>query len=263
MTSVAWASVGAARNRKAAALPSGWIVGVVAVLALGAGAIACFTSPALGLAALALPAAPLLVLAPELAVLGLVAALPFDALTSLDETHALSLTRLLGIAVLGGWVAHMVASPRRRIRLGRPGRLLFAYVTFAAISIAWASDTDVTMTALRTLAQLFLLYVMAANVLDDWSRIARVLDVLLLATTVLAVTVLAQAAGGAGRAVLRFGGYEINPNFLAAQLAVPAAAALAFRARHLVLGWWRAAAVIPIVLALVATGSRGGALAFA
>ena len=263
MTSVAWASVGAARNRKAAALPSGWIVGVVAVLALGAGAIACFTSPALGLAALALPAAPLLVLAPELAVLGLVAALPFDALTSLDETHALSLTRLLGIAVLGGWVVHMVASPRRRIRLGRPGRLLFAYVAFAAISIAWASDTDVTMTALRTLAQLFLLYVMAANVLDDWSRIARVLDVLLLATTVLAVTVLAQAAGGAGRAVLRFGGYEINPNFLAAQLAVPAAAALAFRARHLVLGWWRAAAVIPIVLALVATGSRGGALAFA
>src|SRR5262249_46487711 len=121
----------------------------------------------------------------------------------------------------------------------------------------------VTMTALRTLAQLFLLYVMAANVLDDWSRIARVLDVLLLATTVLAVTVLAQAAGGAGRAVLRFGGYEINPNFLAAQLAVPAAAAPAFRARRLVPGWWRAAAVIPIVLALVATGSRGGALAFA
>ena len=42
------------------------------------------------------------------------------------------------------------------------------------ISIGWASDTDVTGAALRTLAQLFLLYVMAANVLDDWSRIARV-----------------------------------------------------------------------------------------
>jgi O-antigen ligase len=236
---------------------------VVVGLALAAGTAACFASPALGVAALALPAAPLLVLAPELALLGLVAALPFDALTSLDESHALTLTRLLGIAVLGGWVLHVVASPQRRVRLGRPALLILAYVTFAGVSIGWASDTDVTMAALRTLAQLFLLYVMAANVLDDWSRIARALDVLLLATTVLAVSVLAQATGGAGRAVLRYGGYEINPNFLAAQLAVPAAAALAFRARHAALGWWRLAAVVPIVLAVVATGSRGGALALA
>ena len=130
---------------------------------------------------------------------------------------------------------------------------LLAYVMFATVSIGWASDTDVTMTALRTLAQLFLLYVMAANVLDDWSRIGRALDVLLLATTVLAVMILAQAAGGAGRAVLRYGEYEVNPNFLAAQLAVPAAAALAFRARHAPLGWWRVVAVVPIVLALVGT----------
>jgi O-antigen ligase len=263
MTNVAGTSVGARRGRMLSAWPSAWPWIAVAVLALGAGAAACFSSPALGVAALALPAAPLLVVAPDLAVLGLVAALPFDALASLDETRALSLTRLLGIAVLGGWVLHVVASPRQRVRLSRPGRLLLAYVTFATVSIGWASDTDVTMTALRTLAQLFLLYVMAANVLDDWSRIGRALDVLLLATTVLAVMVLAQAAGGAGRAVLRYGEYEVNPNFLAAQLAVPAAAALAFRARHAPFGWWRVVAVVPIVLALVGTGSRGGALAFA
>lgn len=258
MTSVVWTSVGAGR-----AWPASWIVIAAALMALGGAAAACVGSPTLALAALALPAAPLLVLAPELAVLGLVAALPFDALTALDESQGLSLTRLLGIAVLGGWVLHVVASPRRRVRLGRPALLLLAYVTFAGVSLGWASDTDGTMTALRTLAQLFLLYVMAANVLDDWARIARVLDVLLLATTVLAVIVLAQASGGAGRAVLRYGGYEINPNFLAAQLALPAAAALAFRARHVPLGWWRVAAVVPIILALVATGSRGGALAFA
>src|SRR5262249_57034019 len=122
-----------------------------------------------------LPAAPLFVLAPHLSVLGLVAALPFDALASLDETRALSLTRLLGFAVLGGWVLHLVASPRRRVRLGRPGQLLFAYVTFATVSVGWASNTDVTLAALSTLAQLFLLYVMIVNVLDDWSRIARAL----------------------------------------------------------------------------------------
>lgn len=263
MTSVAWSSVGAGRSGRTPAWPGPWIAIAIALLALGAGAAACFASPMLGVAALALPAAPLLVLAPHLAVLGLIAALPFDALASLDETRALSLTRLLGLAVLGGWVLYVVASPRRRVRLGRPGRLLLAYVTFATVSLGWASDTDVTLAALSTLAQLFLLYVMAANVLDDWSRIARALDVLLIATTVLAVMVLAEAASGAGRAVLRYGEYEVNPNFLAAQLAVPAVAALAFRARQIPLGWWRVAAVVPIVLALVATGSRGGAVAFA
>jgi len=262
MTAVGWSSVGAGRSATRVASPAPWIAVAVVLLALGAGAAACFTSPKLGLAALALPAAPLLVLAPHLAVLGLVAALPFDALASLDETRALSLTRLLGLAVLGGWVLYVVASPRRRVRLGRPGRLLLAYVTFATVSIGWASDTEVTLPALFTLAQLFLLYVMAANLLDDWSRITRALDVLLLATTLLAVMVLVEAASGVGRAVLRYGEYEINPNFLAAQLAVPAVAALAFRARQIPLGWWRVAAVVPIALALVATGSRGGAVAF-
>lgn len=263
MTTVAWSSAGAGRRGMEPAWSAPWIAAAVALVALGAGAAACFSSPMLGVAALALPAAPLFVLAPHLAILGLVAALPFDALSSLDDTGALSLTRLLGVAVVGGWVLYVVASPRRRVRLGRPGALLFAYVLFATISIGWASDTDVTGAALCTLAQLFLLYVMAANVLDDWSRIARALDVLLLATTVLAVMVLAEAASGAGRAVLRYGQYEVNPNFLAAQLAVPAVTALAFRARQIPLGWWRMLAVVPIVLALVATGSRGGAVAFA
>jgi O-antigen ligase len=242
-----------------------WIA--VGVIALGAGTMACLTSPALGLAALALPAAPLLVMAPELALLALVAALPFDALAAVDESGMLTLTRLLGIAVLGGWVVHVLARPARRVRLGRPGRLLLAYVAFATVSIGWSGDTDVTLTALLTLAQLFLLYVMAANVLDDWSRIARALDVLLLSTCVLAVFVLAQGTGSgaltprAARAVVRFGESVTNPDGLANQLAFPVVAALAFRVRHGVLGWWRVAAAVPIGLALFATGSRGGALA--
>jgi hypothetical protein len=130
-----------------------WIA--VAVLALGAGAAACFASPALGVAALALPAAPLLVVAPDLAILALVAALPFDALAALDDTGMLTVTRLLGIAVLGGWVVHVVAHPRRRVRLGRPGLLLLAYVAFAAVSIGWSPDTDVALAALMTLARCF------------------------------------------------------------------------------------------------------------
>ena len=141
-------SVGAERGGMASGWPDAlpWIA--VAVLALGAGAAACFASPALGVAALALPAAPLLVVAPDLAILALVAALPFDALAALDDTGMLTLTRLLGIAVLGGWVVHVVAHPRRRVRLGRPGLLLLAYVAFAAVSIGWPPIPDVALTAL-------------------------------------------------------------------------------------------------------------------
>ena len=226
-------SVGAERGGTASGWPDTlpWIA--VAVLALGAGAAACFASPALGIAALALPAAPLLVLAPDLAILALVAALPFDALAALDDTGMLTVTRLLGIAVLGGWVVHVVAHPRQRVRLGRPGLLLLAYVAFAAVSIGWSPDTDVALTALMTLAQLFLLYVMAANVFDDWSRIARGLDVLLLSTAVLAVIVLVQNPGvqnggfGLARAVVHYGTHTTNPNFPG----VPAGASRGRRAR--------------------------------
>jgi O-antigen ligase len=254
----AWTPV----DRAGAAVASGWPWIVVAAVALGAGAAVCAVSPALGMATLVLPAVPLLVVAPELTLLALVAVLPFDDLAALDASHTLSLTRLLGIAVLGGWVLHVVAHPARRVRLGRPGLLLLAYVAFATLSIGWSGDMDVTVTALRTLAQLFLLYVMAANVLDDWSRIARGLDVLLLSTTVLSIFVLVQnEGGGTARAVLRFGDYATNPNALAVRLAFPAVAALAFRARHATFGWWRFAAVVPIGLAVLATGSRGGALA--
>jgi O-antigen ligase len=239
-----------------------WPFIAVAVIVLGAGAAACLASPTLGVVALALPAVPLLVLAPEMSLLALVAVLPFDTLGSLDESSTLSATRLLGTAVLGGWVLHVMAHPRRRFRLGRPGWLLLAYVAFATVSIGWSGDTTVTLTALRTLAQLFLLYVMAANVFDEWPRIARGLDVLLLSTTLLSIFVLVQSErSGATRAVLHFGDYSTNPNTLAVQLALSAVASLAFRARHVTLGWWRSAALVPIGLAVLATGSRGGALA--
>src|SRR5260370_14833717 len=111
MTSAMRMSVGAERGRTASGWPPAlpWIV--LAVLALGAGAAACCASPALAVAALALPAAPLLVVAPDLAILTLVAALPFDALAALDDTGMLTATRLLGIAVLAGRVVHLMPPP--------------------------------------------------------------------------------------------------------------------------------------------------------
>ena len=97
MTTVAWSAAGTGRSGMGPTWSAPWIAAAVAVVALGAGAAACFSSPILGVAALALPAVPLLVLAPHLAILGLVAALPFDALSSLDDSGALSLLSLIHI----------------------------------------------------------------------------------------------------------------------------------------------------------------------
>ena len=258
MTAALWMPPGTGREGLAPVRPGTAVAG----LALGAGAAAGICGPTIAAAALALPAAPLLRLAPDLALLAHITALPFDAVASLVEDRTLTLTRVLGIAVLGGWVLHVVARAKR-VRLGRPGLLLLAYAAFAGASIGWSNDPDATQEALRTLAQLVLLYAMAANVLDDWGRLARALDVLLLATSALAVLVLVQADATGARAVLHYGTLAYNPNFLAAQLAFPAAAALAVRTRWGPIGWWRLAAVVPIGLALIATGSRGGALACA
>lgn len=234
-----------------------WIAVAAAVLVAGIGA--ALIHPLAGVAALALPLLPLLVLAPDLALLGLTAVLPFDGVASLVDARTLSLTRLLGLPVLAGWLLWLLMH-RERIRVGRPALALLAYVAFAAVSIAWASDTSVTMRGLRTLSQLFLLSVMAANVFTTWARLARMLDVLLAGTAVLGVLTLVQLAPGAGRATLSYGEQVFQPNALAAALAIPALAALALRARTGPLGAWRLAALVPIVPALIATGSRGGML---
>ena len=70
-----------------------WIA--VGVIALGAGAMACLASPALAWRRWR-PRCALLVMAPELGLLTLVAALPYDALAALDESGMLTLTRVLG-----------------------------------------------------------------------------------------------------------------------------------------------------------------------
>jgi len=238
-----------------------WLVGAVALLA--GGLIAFLVDPRLGLVVAAVPLAPLLVLRPEYGLYLLFAVVPFDAVAALSEDEGAStLTRLLGIAVLGAWVIHLLGN-RRSVRLGTAGTVLMAYVVFAATSIAWSVDTSVTKTALRTLVQLATLYVMVANVLRTPQQMRRALDVLLVATTVLAVFVLVQAPGGAIRARLTYGTHEMNPNYVAAALALPAAAALGLGRDRGPLGWWRFAAVVPICIALFITGSRGGGIALA
>ena len=237
-----------------------WIIGGAAAVLTGLAAYDI--DPRAGIAVLGAAAAPLLVVMPQRAFLILVAALPFDALASLAESRTLSLTRLLGVAVLGGWLAHALIT-RTPIRLGRAGWLLAAYVAFAALSVAWAPDTDDAMAQLRTLVQLLAFYVMAVNLLVRPADARVVLDVLLVATIVLAGVALWQlpTEGHHVRAEIVLGDDTFNPNYLAAALVFPVIAALGMGRAGSPFGWLRLLAVVPIAVTLFATGSRGGGIA--
>src|SRR6185436_12221568 len=164
------------------------------------------------------------------ALLLFLAILPFDALTSIDETKMLSLTRLMGLALLGGWMLHLLVA-QRRVRITPGAWRLVAYVAFAAVSVGWAADPSVSIRAVATLVQLLLLAIMAADVLREPRDVERAMDVLLASTAVVALLVLFQMSPDSKRATLTFAGDKLNSNYLAATLVFPAIAALGLGSR--------------------------------
>lgn len=229
------------------------------VLLLPLGVLAFVVHPKLGLAAVAVLGAPLLVIFPQHALLLLVAALPTDAIASLGPPGTATLTRLLGFGVVGGWVVHVLLH-RKRIRLDRTAGWLGAYVGLATASVLWAPDGEAARAALQLLVQLFVLYVMVANLLTTWPAVCRALDVLIAASTVVALVVLWQLPALQGaRATLRLGEEAFNPNTLAATLVLPVLAGLLLGRWSI--GWWRAFTALPLVVAALVTGSRGGTMA--
>jgi O-antigen ligase len=241
--------------------------GTAAVVAVGAvlliiGAAAFFADPKLGAAMVGLPALPLFVMFPAHALLVFVAALPFDAVAALLPDKTLSLTRLLGVAVLGGWAVWVLMN-RVRVRLTGPGYLLASYVGFAAISYFWSDNAEATSNQLRTLVQLFLLYIMTANLMTRLPSVERTLNVLIAGTAVLGLLVVWQfPSGGLDRGTFTYGEESFNPNYLAATLVLPAVAAAALGSARGAFGWWRLAAIIPIAAGIVVSGSRGGIVGF-
>lgn len=232
---------------------------VACLTLLPLGVLAFVVHPKLGLAAIAALGVPLLVIFPQHALLLLVAALPTDAIASLGPPGTATLTRLLGFGVVGGWVVHVLLQ-RKRIRLDRTAGWLGSYVGLAAASLLWAPDAEAAQAALQLLVQLFVLYVMVANLLTTWPQVRRAVDVLLAATTVVALVVLWQLPALQGaRATLRLGEEAFNPNTLAATLVLPVLAGLLLGRWSA--GWWRAFAAVPLVVAALVTGSRGGTMA--
>lgn len=236
----------------------GWLPAVGA-LVLPLGVLAFFVHPKLGALALGALVAPVVLLSPEHGLLLLVAALPTDAVSSLGPPGTATVTRLLGLAVTVGWALNVLLR-RQRIVIGRAGHLLLAYIAYSALSILWAPDYAVAFRSLWLLVQLFVLYVMVVNLLPSREAIQRALDVLLASTVVVALFVFWQLPRFQGtRATLQLGEEMFNPNKLAATLILPVFVALA--AGRGSSRWWRAFAVVPLIVASLVTGARGATLA--
>ena len=235
-----------------------WLAAAALVLVAGLGAF--LVHPLLGLAVFGVFVVPLFVTEPRYALLLFVALLPFDAVASLGPDSGVTLTRLLGLALFGGWILHVIIR-RQRIRLTRSGWRLVAFVVFAGISVSWAVDPGASLRAVLTLVQLLLLAIMGAHVLREPRDVQRVLDVLLLSTAVVALMMLGEATPAGHRVTFMFAGEKQNANYVAATLVFPAVAAVALGPAGGAWGWWRLVAAVPIVVALFLTGSRGGAAA--
>jgi O-antigen ligase len=259
-------AVGRSAGRLAVPAPDGLLLPVVVVggLLMLVGGAMFLSDPRFGLAALGLPALPVLVMYPAHALLVFIAAMPFDAVAALLPDRTLSLTRLLGVAVIGGWAVWVLVN-RVRVQLTTAGLLLAGYVALAGLSYFWAGNQEYTYDQLQRLAQLFLLYLLTANLMTHLPTLERTLNVLIAATVVLGVLVLWQLPHGGQdleRATFTYGDQSFNPNYLAAALVLPAVAAAALGRTDGPLGWWRPAAILPIGAGLIAAGSRGGIVGF-
>ncbi len=221
------------------------------------GIAAYWISPKLGVLALAAPLGVVAVLSSKVGVLAVAAAIPLDPVAGLVP-GAFTLTKLLGLVVVAGWLVNS-AIRRQPIRLGLPGLCLLAYVIFAALSLAWAVAPSRGMEQLETLVQLFALYVMTSNVLNSDRAIRQALDAYVVVSIVVAVVVLLQFSSAAAfeRATLTYGEQAFNPNALAAQLTIPILSRVALTSRSRWASLLRLASVLPVGVAIVATGSRG------
>jgi O-antigen ligase len=257
MTSGAAITVGEWRGGATGHAP--WLAAAALLLALGLAGF--LVHPVLGAAVLGVFVVPLFVTAPQHALLLFAALLPFDAVSSLGADGGITLTRLVGLALFGGWALHVIVT-RQRVRLTRAGWRLVAFVGFAAVSVIWAADPGMSLRAVLTLAQLLLLAVMGAHVLRTPRDVQRVIDVLLVSAALVAVLMLGEGTPEGRRVTFTFGGESVNANYVAATLLFPAVAAVALGSTGGAFGWWRLAAVAPIVVALFLTGSRGGAIGF-
>lgn len=179
------------------------VIGAAAV-AVGAAVAGYAVDPRLGVAMLGLPIIVLVVASPAVGAALLLFALPLEELAGVSPGGAVTLHKLLGVAVIGAWLLGALVR-RRAIRVPLIALPLGALVLWGATSMLWSFDPGETLHATATRVQLFGLYLLVVNVLDRPDTLRRALYAHVAGCAVLAVAGLYLAGSGilqAGRAAV-------------------------------------------------------------
>lgn len=175
--------------------------------------------------------------------------------------------RMLGIVVLGAWIARSLSSGRLEIALPPPALFAIAYIAWGTMSLAWAIDSQLVLERLQILVQSLALYIMMINLVNTPGRVRTTLALIVVVSVVSAILLDVTALSGQlmeGRAdIAQISAY--GPNNQAAYLMLGVATLMVWFTQEKQLARKLAflAAWMTVVLSIVATASRGAMVSLA
>jgi putative inorganic carbon (HCO3(-)) transporter len=180
---------------------------------------------------------------------------------------SVSAARLLGFLVLAAWIARGLASGRFAIIVPAQAWVALLFMVWAFVSVLWAMDTAKWLTAWLLLLQSTVLYLLVINLVNSLQRLHVILAIVIVVSLALALLTLYQVSGAyVARFRSEVGKLSVgDPNAHAAYLLPGAALLMALFSRQS--HWPRKLMVLLgfsiMVLAILATSSRGGMIALA
>jgi putative inorganic carbon (HCO3(-)) transporter len=116
-----------------------------------------------------------------------------EALLMLGSASA---ARLIGILVLGTWIAHSLSNRRFEIIVPRQGWFAAMFIVWGLVSAMWAMDTQKLFTALLLLLQSMALYILVINLVNSVKRIQITLAIIVIVSLALALLTISRVLSG-------------------------------------------------------------------
>lgn len=169
--------------------------------------------------------------------------------------------RLVGILVFAAWLVHSLVRGSFQIAVPLQGLLGIAYVVWGLMSLSWAMDTQLVLDRAQVLVQSVALYILVINLVQSPGRLRGLLTIIVVGTLAVALLTISRALSGtiAGGRVQIEGISGYGPNSQAAYFLLSAGLLMAMFSRETRLGrkLVSLAALLVVVMAILATGSRG------
>jgi len=123
----------------------------------------------------------------------------WDEAMGISATGNLSITRLVGIAILARWLLDHIGSKRKKFpALTRSAKLGFVFICIAGLSFFWSQYPDISLERFITLFQLWILMVIVPVYLLGEKKLDQVAITISLVSSLMAVVVFQNYRNGIG-----------------------------------------------------------------